>query len=97
VTYLKPALQDLERLMPECAGIRRNGAAALDLAYVAAGRLEGYWERNLGPWDIAAGILLVQEAKGVVRPLWPDQNIFKSGSFLASNEALASVFRKFIV
>ncbi len=97
VTYLKSALQDLERLMPECAGIRRNGAAALDLAYVAAGRLEGYWERNLDPWDIAAGILLVQEAKGVVQPLWPDQDIFSSGSFLASNAALANTFRKFIV
>ena len=54
------------RLYEECADLRRSGSAALDLAYVAAGRTEGYLERNLKPWDYAAGILLVQEAGGVV-------------------------------
>jgi len=88
ITYLKHSLQDIDALMPPTAGLRRWGAAALDLAYVAAGRLDGYWERNLGPWDIAAGILLVREAGGQVTPLWEDKSILSSGSFIASNGAL---------
>ena len=87
VTYLRAALDDLERLMPRCAGIRRGGAAALDLAYVAAGRLDGYWERNLGAWDIAAGLLLVEEAGGEICPLWEDQSILASGSFIVATPA----------
>lgn len=97
VTYLQAALDDLGRLMPRCAGIRRGGAAALDLAYVAAGRLDGYWERNLGAWDIAAGILLVREAGGVVQEAWPNQSILSSGSFLASNKSFAAVLRECIL
>jgi myo-inositol-1(or 4)-monophosphatase len=64
---LPATLQDLARLMPECAGVRRWGAAALDLAYVAAGRYDGFWERELSPWDIAAGLVLVREAGGLTR------------------------------
>lgn len=82
-TYLAHCLRDLDALMPQSAGVRRFGAAALDLAYVAAGRFDTYWERNLGPWDIAAGALIVQEAGGCVRPLWPDQDLLASGSFIA--------------
>ncbi len=96
ITYLQAALDDLGRLMPRCAGIRRGGAAALDLAYVAAGRVDGYWERNLGAWDIAAGVLLVREAGGVVDRLWPDQSILTSGSFIASNKAFVSDLRECI-
>ncbi len=96
ITYLPNCLQDLENLMPQTAGIRRWGAAALDLAYVAAGRLEGYWERNLGPWDIAAGTLLVREAGGHVAPLWDDASILSSGSFIASNADLGPVLAKYI-
>ena len=59
-------LAELDRAMSETAGVRRFGSAALDLAYVAAGRYEGFWERNLGPWDVAAGIVLVREAGGFV-------------------------------
>lgn len=90
VTYLPDCLGDLERLMPQTAGIRRWGAAALDLAYVAAGRIDGYWERNLGSWDVAAGILLVQEAGGHVAPLWPGRDVMSSGSFVASNADLGA-------
>jgi len=53
-------------LLPEAQGLRRAGAAAMDLAYVAAGRLDGFWEINLKPWDTAAGILLLAEAGGMV-------------------------------
>lgn len=87
-TYLDHCLDDLKTLMPQTAGLRRWGAAALDLAYVAAGRLDGYWERNLGPWDIAAGMLLVTEAGGQFTPLWEGHSALASGSFVASNGAL---------
>ncbi|MFP5469138.1 MAG: inositol monophosphatase family protein, partial [Alphaproteobacteria bacterium] len=59
-------LQEMAALMPEVAGIRRLGSAALDLAFVAAGKFDGFWESHLKPWDIAAGILLVREAGGFV-------------------------------
>jgi myo-inositol-1(or 4)-monophosphatase len=59
-------LVELRHVMGECAGIRRMGAAALDLAYVAAGRLDGFWEKPLEPWDMAAGIILIREAGGFV-------------------------------
>ena len=59
-------IKELIPLMQETSGVRRFGAAALDLAYVAAGRFDGYWERDLKPWDVAAGILLVREAGGYV-------------------------------
>ncbi|WP_299560642.1 inositol monophosphatase family protein [uncultured Sulfitobacter sp.] len=88
ITYLPDCLGDLERLMPRSAGVRRWGAAALDLAYVAAGRYDGYWERNLGAWDVAAGMLLVQEAGGRIAPLWPSHSVLSSGSFVASNADL---------
>ena len=88
VTALPDCMRDIEALMPDCAGIRRWGAAALDLAYVAAGRLDAYWERNLGPWDVAAGMLLVTEAGGQVLPLRPGQSVLGSGSFLAVNADL---------
>lgn len=87
-TYLRHCMEDLLHLMPQTAGVRRWGAAALDLAYVAAGRFDAYWERNLGPWDIAAGMLLVREAGGRFTPLWADRPVLQSGSFLASNGAL---------
>jgi myo-inositol-1(or 4)-monophosphatase len=61
-------LRELRHIMPEVAGIRRCGAAALDLAWTAAGRLDGFWERDLNSWDIAAGILMVREAGGFVSP-----------------------------
>ena len=63
---LPRALREIAALTPQTAGIRRLGSAALDLAYVAAGRYDGYWERDLKPWDMAAGILLVREAGGFV-------------------------------
>ena len=59
-------LRELGAVQDKVAGLRRFGAAALDLAFVAAGRLDGYWERNISPWDIAAGIILVREAGGFV-------------------------------
>ena len=63
---LPATLRDLAKIMPECAGVRRFGSAALDLAYVAAGRYDGYWERELNLWDVAAGYLIAKEAGALI-------------------------------
>jgi len=70
------------------AGLRRLGAAALDLAWVAAGRLDAYWERGLSPWDMAAGIALVREAGGFVTDLDGRDDMIKTGGILAANEEI---------
>lgn len=85
---LPETLQELARLMPICAGVRRWGAAALDLAYVAAGRYDGYWERNLHAWDLAAGLLIVREAGGLAEPLTPGSDMLEDGEILCANEPL---------
>jgi len=85
---LPATLQDLARLMPVCAGVRRWGAAALDLAYVAAGRYDGFWERGLNAWDIAAGLLIVKEAGGFVGPVRTGRDILESGGIIAGNGEL---------
>ena len=72
---LPETLKDLGRLLPVCAGVRRWGAASLDLAYVASGRYDGFWERRLKPWDVAAGMLIVKEAGGLVEAIRPERNI----------------------
>lgn len=72
-------------LKQHTSGIRRLGSAALDLAYVAAGRYDGYWEAMLKPWDIAAGVLLVQEAGGVVSDFQGEHEYLKSGDIVAAN------------
>jgi myo-inositol-1(or 4)-monophosphatase len=77
-------LKQLRRLMEKSSGVRRAGAAALDLAYVACGRLDGFWELGLSPWDIAAGALLIQEAGGLVGDLEGDQNFLESGDLCAA-------------
>ena len=76
----------------EVSGVRRWGAAALDLAYVACGRYEGYWERGINSWDVAAGILLVKEAGGFVESIRPDENPVESGSIVCGNPQLFDEF-----
>ena len=93
---LPAMLQDLARLMPACAGVRRWGAASLDLAYVAAGRYDGYWERELNLWDIAAGYLLVKEAGGFVSAIRDGDDPLEKGAILCANEPLFDPFRKII-
>lgn len=82
------ALLDLRNVMGETAGIRRLGSAALDLAYVAAGRMDGFWEDTLSPWDIAAGIILVREAGGFVSDKSGRDKMFDTGQIVAGNEAI---------
>ena len=81
-------LSEMATIMPEVAGIRRFGAASLDLAYVAAGRYDGFWESGLEPWDIAAGILLVREAGGTATEFNGRTDMLKSGEILATNTSL---------
>ena len=93
---LPTSLQDLARLMPGTAGMRRFGAAALDLAWVAAGRYDGYWELNVKPWDVAAGVLLVKEAGGLVAPVREHHHIVNDGSVICANEPLFEPLCKII-
>jgi myo-inositol-1(or 4)-monophosphatase len=95
-TTLPATLQDLARLMPECAGVRRFGSAALDLAYVAAGRYDGFWERELKIWDIAAGYLIVQEAGGLVGPIRDGHQPLEHGDIVAGNGDIFDRFAKII-
>jgi myo-inositol-1(or 4)-monophosphatase len=81
-------LDQLAAAMSETAGVRRFGSAALDLAWVAAGRFDGFWERNLGPWDVAAGIVLVREAGGYVSEIEGAGRPETGRSILAANDAL---------
>ena len=81
--------------MPQTAGVRRWGAAALDLAYVAAGRYEGFWERSLNAWDLAAGVLLVREAGGLVESLGGG-NPLVDGDIVCANAEIFEIFAKTI-
>ena len=93
---LPVALQDLARLLPATAGVRRWGAAALDLAYVAAGRFDGFWERRLNLWDIAAGIIILREAGGLVEPITPGEDLLGARGIIAANPEIFDGFAKVI-
>ncbi len=84
VTRLELYSRQLATMMQTCAGVRRAGAAALDLAYVACGRLDAFWELGLSPWDMAAGALLIQEAGGLVADLQGEQGYLQSGDIAAA-------------
>ncbi|MBI2383247.1 MAG: inositol monophosphatase [Gammaproteobacteria bacterium] len=86
----------LRNVVEKTAGVRRAGAAALDLAYVAAGRLDAFWELNLKPWDMAAGLLLVQEAGGVTGELFGAGDPMETGNVLAANPKLYPIFSELL-
>ena len=79
------ALAETDRVLAETAGVRRLGSAALDLAFVAAGRFDAYWERDLNAWDVGAGIVLVREAGGTVAEIDGGPHPMHAGSILAAN------------
>ncbi|HSN19701.1 MAG TPA: inositol monophosphatase family protein [Usitatibacter sp.] len=85
VGHIDEYLRMLRNMMLVCAGVRRPGAAALDLAWVAAGRTDGFWELGLSPWDMAAGALLVREAGGLVADLAGEDEFLQNGRIVASN------------
>ena len=78
--------REMTELQPKVAGLRRFGAASIDLAFVAAGRLDGYWDRNLQPWDIAAGMIMVREAGGVVSGIEGGDTALATGNVVCGNE-----------
>ncbi len=83
--HFKPFINIFSALFPQTAGIRRAGSAALDLAYVAAGRLDGFWEAALKEWDTAAGILMIKEAGGLVSDFHGKDNYFDTGNVVTGN------------
>ncbi len=85
IDLLERYIEMFRKVTLNCAGIRRPGAAALDLAYVAAGRFDGFWEMGLAPWDMAAGTLLVQEAGGLVGDFSGESGFFESGEIVAGS------------
>lgn len=90
LTRLDLYTRQLQALMRTCSGVRRAGAAALDLAYVACGRLDAFWELGLSPWDMAAGALLITEAGGLVGDLRGDQTYLESGDITAATPKIYS-------
>lgn len=86
----------LNAVAPQVAGIRRFGAASLDLAWLAAGRYDGYWEADLHPWDVAAGILIVREAKGFATDFRGGGQLIERREILAANDALHSKLHKIV-
>lgn len=90
-------LAQLQIAMAVSGGIRRTGSAALDLAYVAAGRFDGYWEDRLNAWDIGAGIVLVREAGGYVSDIKGTATMMKSGNVVAANDKLHAPLRKLLL
>ena len=90
---IDPYLKSLSAFLHRTDGVRRAGAASLDLAYVAAGRLDGYWEFGLKPWDIAAGALMVQEAGGMVGAIDPQQDVMVTGDILAATPRIHEEMR----
>ncbi|MGE3391654.1 MAG: inositol monophosphatase family protein [Gammaproteobacteria bacterium] len=90
---IDPFLKSFGTFLHRTDGVRRAGAASLDLAYVAAGRLDGYWEYGLQAWDIAAGALLVQESGGMVGPIDPAQDLLAKGHVLAATPKIFDEMR----
>jgi myo-inositol-1(or 4)-monophosphatase len=89
-------IAELRAVMGASAGIRRFGAASLDLAFVAAGRYDGFWERGLSSWDMAAGLLLIREAGGIVTDFAGRDRMLESGDIVATNASLDRDFRQLL-
>jgi myo-inositol-1(or 4)-monophosphatase len=95
-SHLEAYLGMFRELIQKTAGIRRPGSAALDLAYVAAGRLDGFWELDLSEWDIAAGTLLIREAGGTVTDIRGGDSHLQSGNLIAGGIKVHSALLKAI-
>jgi myo-inositol-1(or 4)-monophosphatase len=94
--HLETYLDMFRALFPQTAGIRRPGSAALDLAFVAAGRLDGFWEIGLNTWDMAAGVLLIQEAGGLSSDFSGGNNHLESGNLVSGNPKVFAEILKVI-
>jgi myo-inositol-1(or 4)-monophosphatase len=91
---VSPYLEMLKKVIESTSGVRRPGAAALDLAYVAAGRLDGFWETGLAPWDLAAGSLMIREAGGIVSGLDGREDFLNTGHILCGTPKVYAALAK---
>ncbi len=82
--------------MPRTSGVRRTGSAAIDLCDVACGRLDGFWEAYLAPWDVAAGVLILREAGGIITDLEGSEDVIKEGGFIAGNPQIYPALRELL-
>ena len=89
-------LKELRAVMAASAGVRRMGSAALDLAWTAAGRLDGFWEHGLRPWDIAAGIVILREAGAYVSDIAGKDRMLEEGGIVAGNETIHAKLLKLL-
>lgn len=87
-------LAQFKAILPKASGIRRTGSAAIDLCDVACGRLDGFWELHLAPWDVAAGVLILREAGGVITDLEGGDAVVKHGGFIAGNRKIHRALRR---
>ena len=87
-------INEIKQIMPEVSGIRRSGSAALDIAWVAAGRYDAYWEKGLSLWDIAAGIVIIREAGGVITGFDGDESDLFNGNVIAGNDNIHEALLK---
>lgn len=94
--HIKPYLTTFESIFLKVSGIRRTGSAALDLAYVAAGRLDGFWEASLNEWDMVAGALLIQEAGGIITDFHGGEHYLFAGNVIAGNAKIQRALQDII-
>jgi myo-inositol-1(or 4)-monophosphatase len=90
------AVRELARITPATAGVRQWGATALDLAYVAAGRIDGHWQRGTNAWDLAAGLALVREAGGLAEAIGPERTILGHGEVIAAGADIFGAFAELV-
>jgi myo-inositol-1(or 4)-monophosphatase len=96
IVNLEDYIRMMRNVMKTCSGVRRPGAAALDLAWVACGRIDGFWEMGLSPWDMAAGALLIREAGGLVGDFAGEDRFLESGRIAASNGKIFAALLKLL-
>lgn len=89
-------LRQFSEILPRTSGVRRTGSAAIDLCDLASGRLDGFWELHLAPWDVAAGVLIVREAGGVITDLAGKNDVLEHGGFIAGNPNIYRELRRLI-
>jgi myo-inositol-1(or 4)-monophosphatase len=89
-------LPQFREILTRSSGVRRTGSAAIDLCDLACGRLDGFWELHLAPWDVAAGVLILREAGGIITDLSGSDDVVKQGAFVAGNPAIYAALRQVI-
>lgn len=94
--WLPKYMPMLQAVMENTAGVRRPGSAALDISYVAAGRLDGFWEFGLSSWDIAAGTLMIREAGGMVASLTPGKDVLETGNVIAGSPRVCEALHRLL-